>query len=126
MAEIQKVNDKFNVQQVIDAIRGSRGIKETIRQRLGCSRNTVDNYLARYATAQAAYDEERARVGDVADSLIVDDMGRNRSVETAKWYAKAKLKHRGYTDKTDVQHSGSLDVIVKGYTTVTPDDWDEN
>lgn len=25
---------------------------------------------------------------------------------------------------TKVEHSGSVDVIVKGYTTVTPDDWD--
>lgn len=31
--------------------------------------------------------------------------------------------HKLFTDQ--VQHSGSVDLIVKGYVEVTPDDWDE-
>lgn len=121
MDEQQKVNDKFSVQDVIDAIKGSSGIKATIQRKLGCSRNTVDNYLKRYATAQAAYDEEVETVGDIAESVIIQAI-KNRDVDTAKWYAKAKLKHRGYTDKseldikiTDVSKLSDeeLDAIVK-------------
>lgn len=102
-------SERYTAEQVIEAIKGSRGIKETIRQRLGCSRNTVDNYLGRYATAQEAYDEEIEKIGDIAESLIVDDMIRNRNVETAKWYARVKLVKRGYGtgptgDKDDPIH----------------------
>lgn len=118
---------EFTLDQILDAIKGSRAIKETIRKRLGCSRNTVDNYLKRYATAQQAYDDEVEVNGDIAEALIIDDMVRNKNVETAKWYAKAKLKKRGYSDQQDIKHSGSVDVIVsKGYVSVTPDDWDED
>lgn len=105
MDEQQKVNDKFSVQDVIEAIKGSSGIKATIQRRLRCSRNTVDNYLKRYATAQAAYDEEIEVVGDLVESVIISAI-KNKDVDTAKWYAKAKLKHRGYTDKQEVEHKG--------------------
>lgn len=108
MGEQQKVNDKFTLDQFIEAIKGSRGIKETIRSRLGCSRNTVDNYLKRYVTAQQAYNDEVEVVGDVAESLIISDMIANRSVETAKWYAIKKLGHRGYVEKTETKHSGEI------------------
>lgn len=98
-------SEKYTADQVIEAIKGSRGIKETIRQRLGCSRNTVDNYLARYATAQDAYDEEIEKIGDIAESVIINDMIANRSIETAKWYARTKLIKRGYGDKSQVDHN---------------------
>lgn len=98
-------DEKFTLDQVITAIKGSSGIKATIQRRLGCARMTVDNYLKRYATAQAAYDEEVETVGDLAESVIISAI-KNKDVDTAKWYAKAKLKHRGYTDKQEVEHKG--------------------
>jgi hypothetical protein len=106
--------DKYELDKVLDAIKGSSGIKATIMRRLGCSRNTVDNYLKRYATAQAAYDEEVEIVGDLAESVIISAI-KNKDVDTAKWYAKSKLKHRGYTDSVEQKHSGELTTrIVQG------------
>lgn len=95
--------DKYALDQVIEAIKGSSGIKATIQRRLGCSRNTVDNYLSRYVTAQQAYDEEIEVIGDLAESVIIGAI-KNKDVDTAKWYAKAKLKSRGYTDKQEIDH----------------------
>lgn len=111
MDDKQKVNDKYTLTEFIEAVKGSSGIKATIQRRLGCSRMTVDSYLKRYATAQQAYDEEIETVGDVAESVIIQAI-KNKDVDTAKWYAKAKLKHRGYTDKTDQEHGGEITVRV--------------
>ena len=98
-------NEKYTNAQFLEAIKGSSGIKATIMSRLGCSRGTVDNYLNRYVTLQRAYDEEIEFVGDVAESVIIRDI-RNGSVETSKWYAREKLKHRGYgTDKSKHEHT---------------------
>ncbi len=113
MAEQQKANEKFTVQQIITAIKGSSGIKANIMRRLGCDRHTVDNYLKRYATAQAAYDEETQMPLDAAESLVINDMVVNHNVETAKWYLKAKGKRRGYTDQTDLKHSGETKIVVE-------------
>lgn len=102
----------YTAEQVIAAIKGSAGIKENIRRKLGCqSRHTVDNYLKRYATAQQAYDDELESLGDAAESLVVSDIVSNRNVDTAKWYLTKKHRARGYGDKTEVEHSG--EVITK-------------
>jgi hypothetical protein len=104
--EEQKVNDKYTLEQVIAAIKGSNGIKATIQRRLGCKdRKTVDSYLTRYATAQQAYDEEIEVIGDLAESVVISAI-KNKDVDTAKWYIKAKLKSRGYSNETE--HSGEL------------------
>lgn len=95
-------DEKYTLTQVLDAIKGSAGIKATIQRRLGCkSRNTVDNYLERYATAKAAYEEEIESIGDAAESVIIGAI-KNKDVDTAKWYAVKKLRSRGYGDKSEV------------------------
>lgn len=116
-------NEKFTLDEFIDAIKGSAGIKATIMRRLGCrSRNTVDNYLKRYATAQAAYDEEKETIGDAAESVVIKAI-RNEDVEVAKWYLVKKHQDRGYGEKSQIDHritdvsklsDDELDAIVKG------------
>lgn len=94
-------DEKYTLAEVLTAIRGSAGIKATIQRKLGCSRQTVDNYLKRYATAQAAYDEEKASIGDAAESVVIGAI-RNKDVETAKWYLVKKHRDRGYGDKSEI------------------------
>jgi len=113
MGEQQKANEKYKIDDIVTAIKGSSGIKANIMRRLNCSRSTVDNYLRRYATAQAAYDEETEMPLDVAESLVISDMVTNRNVETAKWYLKAKGKRRGYTERTEIQHSGEIEMLIR-------------
>jgi hypothetical protein len=118
-------DEKYTLDQILTAIRGSAGIKATIQRKLGCSRATVDNYLKRYATAQAAYDDELASIGDAAESVVIADI-RNKNVETAKWYLTKKHRDRGYGDKSHIEHGGEVTVVSKGYVSVTPDEWDED
>lgn len=106
--------EQYTLAQVLDAIKGSAGIKATIMRRLGCSRNTVDNYLKRYATAQQAYDDEVESIGDAAESVIIGAI-KNKDVDTAKWYATKKLRHRGYGDKSE------LDITSVGETLIRMD-----
>ena len=86
--------------KVIKAIEGSGGIKQLIADRLKVHRNTVDNYLERYPTAQQAYDNEVEKVGDKAESIIQTAL-RNNDLQIAKWYAMNKLKDRGYAERKE-------------------------
>ena len=104
--------DKYTLAQVLDAIKGSAGIKATIMRRLGCSRNTVDNYLKRYATAQQAYDDEVESIGDAAESVIIGAI-KNKDVDTAKWYATKKLRHRGYGDKSELDITSGGETLIR-------------
>lgn len=116
--------DKYDLADILAAIRGSAGIKATIMRKLGCSRNTVDNYLRRYATAQAAYDDELESIGDAAESVVIGAI-KNKDLSAAQWYLTKKHRSRGYGEHSDVKHSGTVDLnVLKGYVSVTPDDWD--
>ena len=92
---------KHTLEEILTAINDTGGIKAMIANRLQVHRHTVDNYLSRYATAQQAYDEEVAKVGDMAEDVIIQAINKN-DVETAKWYARMKLKERGYSERQEV------------------------
>jgi hypothetical protein len=82
----------------------------------------VDNYLRRYATAQAAYDEETQMPLDVAESLVVNDMVANRNVDTAKWYLKAKGKGRGYVERSEISGANGGPIEHKHFTELTDEE----
>ena len=106
-------NVKRNLPAVIAAIRASFGIKSTIAKNLGVDRNTIDRYLKRWAEARQVYQEEVDGVGDKMESIIIIDAIRNQSVETAKWYARFKLKDRGYVERQEVTGADGNEVTIK-------------
>ena len=83
-------NTARGAEDVITAIRGSAGIKTTIAKRLNVSRPTVDDYLKRWVTVKEAYMTEKAGIDDAAQSVVINDILQNRSVETAKWWLRVK------------------------------------
>ena len=79
-----------SAEDVIAAIKGSAGIKTTIAKRLNVARKTVDAYLERWVTVKEAYQTEKAGIDDAAQSVVINDILQNRSVETAKWWLRVK------------------------------------
>lgn len=99
---------KVKVDDIIKAVQGSGGIKRVIAERLGVHRHTIDNYIDRYSSVKQAYVNEVESIGDLAESVIVDAL-RGKDISTAKWYAKMKLKERGYVERQEVR-SFNIDV----------------
>lgn len=67
-------NTKRTLEEVLEAINGSDGIKTVIAKRLNVTRQTLDNYLSRWKTAQDAYEHETSSVSDVARSVVVGNI----------------------------------------------------
>lgn len=102
--------------QVISAIKGSGGIKQTVADRLGVHRNTIDRYLDRFPAAMQAYQDEVEAQGDYAETVLIwqlheqeatGETDRNgnaikkpteKAVDMAWKYATKKLRSRGYGD----------------------------
>ena len=82
---------KHTREEVIEAIKGSAGIKSTVARKLRIHRHTFDNYLNRWKSVRQAYEDERSQVDDAAVSVVVGDIVERKNVETAKWWLRMKM-----------------------------------
>jgi hypothetical protein len=94
--------NRYTKEQVIAAIRDARGIKATAAHNLGCTRQTIDNYIARDPAIAAAYREARDTLLDHAESQLI------AKVDQGEWPAIRFIlvtlgKDRGYSERTEFQ-----------------------
>jgi len=121
-------NTAHTVDEVIIAIKGSAGIKTTIAKRLNVARKTVDAYLERWSTVKEAYMTEKAGIDDAAQSVVINDILQNRSVETAKWWLRVKCADEfNPPAAVDLNHKGEVNHHVSGNVTIfLPDNGRDN
>lgn len=103
---------RYNVGQMIEAARGSRGVKARIARKLGCDWETVDNYAKRYPSFAAALDAERQQLVDQAEHGLVEKL------DAGDWQAitftlSTLGRDRGYGQKIDQTVSGDVRIIVE-------------
>lgn len=65
---------KRDLDEVLQAITGSDGVKMVIAKRLDVTRHTLDGYLRRWKSAQDALDAEIGGVSDYARSVMVGNL----------------------------------------------------
>lgn len=119
--------ETLNREELISAIWRNKGKVGLVAESLGVTAKTIYNYADRYATVKNAIDDARLH----ADEVLVDSAElklRTAVLNGEAWAVRYTLgtkgRNRGYVEQNNVQHSGSVDLQVKGYVTVTPDDWD--
>ena len=83
---------KRKLDDVLEAIKGSGGVKYVVAQRLNVSRPTLDGYLAKWSTAQEALDSEEDSTGDMAETII------RRNIEVAM---NLQAKNKEVVDSTE-------------------------
>lgn len=119
----QPDDTKRTLEQVLQAIKGSGGIKTVIAERLDVSWNTVQNYLDRWTTARAAYDAEEETTGDMAVSLIRQNIMlglKNQkeaqqpvdSIDAWKWLKARRSKEYAESKDIDITSGGEKIRVV--------------
>ena len=63
---------RYTAQQVIDALKATRGLVYLAARRLGCDPDTVMNYCKRYPTVEQAKHDARGELLDVAEVKLFD------------------------------------------------------
>ena len=96
----------FTEDEVLAAVEGSLGIMSKVAQNLGCTWGTAQAYVKKYASALKAWDDEREKMLDLAESKIfkainLDDIG------SAKWLLSTRGRERGYGNQIEL--SGQVD-----------------
>ena len=90
-----------------------RAVKEAARlagiaKRVGCAWHTAKKYIDTYATVGRAYDDECQKILDLAETKVIE-MISEKDGPMIRYYLSTKGKNRGYTLRTELEHSGKGD-----------------
>ena len=104
--------NKYTVEQVIDAIRESKGILTVAARKLACSRSTLQRYVSNYPTVAQAVNDERESLLDLAEGSLFEQV-RKGNITAIIFTLKTIGKHRGYVERQEVTGADGGAVIVK-------------
>ena len=109
-------NGKFTAEEVINAIKDAEGNLSEAARLLSCSRQTIHNYINKYATVKAAYEEVNEATIDFVEGKLMSEIKKG-NITAIIFYLKTKAKSRGYVERQEIQHDGEMKISV---------DWDSN
>lgn len=96
---------KRSKEQVLAAIRGSRGIKTHIAARLDITRDTVDAYLKRWPEVREAYDIECEVILDQAEAKLYQLAIVEGAEKSLHFLLTTKGRSRGYGKRQEISHT---------------------
>ena len=97
--------EKFTQQQVIAALKETRGLITLAAERLGCVDDTVRRYVNKYPKVKQTVMQYRRRRVDVAE-LKLDGALANGEPWAIALVLKTLGKKRGYVERVEQEHSG--------------------
>lgn len=98
---------KFGKKALLEAIRDSGGIVDTVAKRLGVSWRTARIAIDSDDEALQLFTDELERVLDLAETTVLESI-QNGDTQDAKWLLARKGRSRGYGDNVDVTSGGDV------------------
>ncbi len=93
------------------ACKDSIGIISTIARRIGCSREAIYNYIAKYPEFKEMIDIERQTLVDMSEGVLVTKL-KEKNLDATKFILSRLGKNRGYVERTEVVNSGDMSVSI--------------
>ncbi len=93
---------RYKVSEVETALRAKAGLITAAAEALGCSRKTVERYMARYPQLRAIQAEVRECMIDLAENRLYKLLDEGHS-PTVRWYLGRMATDRGYGQKLAVE-----------------------
>ncbi len=103
---------RYTAEQVIEALRGTMGIKSAAARRLGCHWTTVDRYIKRYPTIARAYEEERQSIVDLAEVKLVERL-KDGDGAMIRFVLATLGKDRGYVERRELTGEGGSAILIR-------------
>lgn len=95
--------ERYTAEQVIAALEGTKGMVTLTARKLGCSAQTVRNYIERHPTIAAAYKEQREGFLDIAE-LSLQKAVQNGEGWAVCFALKTIGRSRGYVERIEVDN----------------------
>lgn len=112
----------YHEEEVVEAIRQSRGYISVAAKKLGCSHQTIRNWIDRSEACSEAIIEARTIRGDFFETAL-ENRVRAGSDAAIIFGLKTLYKDRGYVEKTEHHFTGEETI---GLEIVAPEDTEED
>ena len=103
---------RFSDDQVAEALRSAAGVRSAAASLLKCSPSTVKRYVDRSETLARIESEIVEQIIDLAESRLVDAIN-DGNLTAIMFYLRTKGKHRGYSERHQVEGKDGGPVEVK-------------
>mgnify|MGYP002684967450 FL=1 len=103
--------ERFTPEDIVDALRATKGMVYLTAQRLGVSPQTIYNYRDRYASVRTEMALQDGVIDDTAELKLAQAI-MNGEAWAIAFRLRTKARHRGYVEKTEVEHSGGQSLQV--------------
>ncbi len=97
----EKGNGKYTAQQMIDALRATKGMVHMAARHLGCAHTTVYRYIDKYPTVRQAQEDESGKMGDMCELKLYDAAQKGESW-AVQFALRTKFKNRGYVERQEI------------------------
>ena len=101
---------QYTAEDIIQVVKGSKGVISAIATRLGVTRKTVYNYIDRYATVKQAIADERESMKDYAEGKLYQHI-KEDNLTALIFYLKTQASDRGYVERLRIEGNINLTVI---------------
>ena len=99
------------------AIEGSGGYMTNVAKKLNCDWHTAKRYVDKYQLQQDLIEEDE-KLNDLTEMKLIENI-KNNDTTAIIYRLKTKAKNRGYSETTNIQHSGT---IIESINYIIPKD----
>jgi len=103
---------RYTVDEVVAALRESRGLVAPAARSLGCDWGTVSRYAKRYAKVASVLEEARETLLDEAEGSL-RTLVRAFDGESIRFLLRTVGRHRGYIDRREITGPGGNPVDIR-------------
>jgi hypothetical protein len=107
------MKNRFKIEQVAEALRKSAGIQAGAARILGCTRQAISLYVARYPQLARVVDDAVEFNLDLAETKLIDAVNQGE-MTAIKFYLETKGKSRNYTRRHEVTGANGGAIEVTG------------
>ena len=122
-----EMNQIYKEEDILEALKASRGIVSAAARRLGMNRRQLTRRLKSSEKLKEARDDARAEFCDLAESKLVENVEAG-NVPSVLFALKCLGKDRGYVERSEVTGKDGRDLgeIVIPKREVTLKEWEDS
>ena len=108
-------NGRYTAGQFIEAMRGTGGIVSALADKVGCTWHTARAAIDRWPTVNQAWQNERAKVTDLAQRNVIKAI-KDEDLPTSKWWLQLMDDQFVPREKREITGSGgdAIRILVGG------------